>query len=53
MKLRFDGYDAVDDAGDDAGKSVNVSAAFWFCCRDWFNCLVCLQWCRGYSVTVS
>lgn len=34
-------------------NNVKVSGGFWLCCRDCFNCLVCFQWCRGGSVTVT
>ena len=34
-------------------KNIKVSGAFWLCCRDCFNCLVCIQWCKGGSVTVN
>lgn len=34
-------------------NNMEVSPVFAFCCRDWFNCLICIQWCRGGSVTVS
>ena len=34
-------------------NNIEVSGGFWLCCRDCFNCLVCIQWCRGGSVTIS
>lgn len=34
-------------------KNVRVSRGFWFCCNDLFNCLVCIEWCRGRSVTIT
>lgn len=38
---------------DGTDNNVTVSSGFWFCCRDLFNCLVCIQCCRGGSVTVA
>lgn len=36
----------------DRTDNIQVSRGFWFCCRDLFNCLVCIQCCKGGSVTV-